>query len=688
MRNLTLRLLASLAVLWLLAMSNGLEDFKPSPAAASHGPFTISSGIYRVPYADGLTVTAFNDHHTHPNAFDRVDMGAGEGSVIVAAASGIIRGIVDYNGDYFGRGDGVGSDGSTLQDDSLEDNCTGDGNAALVESGSCSNYNNYVWIEHPNGEWTKYTHMKTGTVTIDYGWSVGDTILVGQALGLEGDVGAAAGFHLHFEVGVPNDPTDATPFGDKGGFITGVNRVTQVCFLDGDDDGDSLYTQGESYTAGPCVNTAPTADAGGPYLVNEGSDLQLDATGSMDPENAILSYSWAPGAALDDPTSATPTFSGIDDGVTNLTLTVSDIGGDVTAATELTDNDSTSVTVLNVDPTVVATGDSIDEAGTATVSATFSDPGTLDTHTATIDWDDGSALEATTVVQLASGIEHVYGDNGTYDVTVTVTDDDGGSGSDTVPVTVGNVSPVLTLDPGDPVSFPGGDFQVVQPGESLPTSADGSDVGSDDLSFTWTTGEENTYYNDGIGPDASPSPFGTFPFYASDEIEAYYLEPGVELLAVTLTDDDGGTDETGGNVLVTGDAASTEGPGWWKHQYSSDGSQSLDAATAEAYRQIVNAVSVVFSEDVSAASLSEVHEILSPSGNDPKGRAVAQLMDAWLQFASGAVAWDATVPTNGGGTMPFLDVMFHAEEVILDANSTKADLKAVEQLLSKVQQAY
>jgi hypothetical protein len=28
---------------------------------------------------------------------------------------------------------------------------------------SCSSCNNYVWIEHPNGEWTKYTHFITNS---------------------------------------------------------------------------------------------------------------------------------------------------------------------------------------------------------------------------------------------------------------------------------------------------------------------------------------------------------------------------------------------------------------------------------------------------------------------------------------------------------------------------------------------
>ena len=76
--------------------------------------------------------------------------------------------------------------------------------------------------------------------------------------------------------------------------------------------------------------------------------------------------------------SATPIYSAIDDIVDNITFTVSDVGGDVTAATALTDDDDTTVTVLNVPPTVSALGDNINEAGAATVRATFFDPGTQD----------------------------------------------------------------------------------------------------------------------------------------------------------------------------------------------------------------------------------------------------------------------------------------------------------------------
>ena len=63
--------------------------------------------------------------------------------------------------------------------------------------------------------------------------------------------------------------------------------------------------------------------------------------------------------------------------------------------------------------------------------ATFSDAGANDTHTAQIDWGDGTAIMAGDVGTGTVSGSHAYGAPGTYTVTVTVTDDDTGAGLDT-----------------------------------------------------------------------------------------------------------------------------------------------------------------------------------------------------------------------------------------------------------------
>jgi hypothetical protein len=185
-----------------------------------------------------------------------------------------------------------------------------------------------------------------------------------------------------------------------------------------------------------------------------------------------------------------------------------------------------------------------------------------------------------------------------------------------------------------------------------------------------------------------PSPFGTFPFAASDAVNAFFADTQFVPLEITLTDDDGGAGNVTGGAIVTGTADSTEGAGWWQHQYSGAGASHIDDATALGYLSIVDAVSSVFSESVTAATLEDVHAILSPIGADRRLHARAVLMVAWLQFASGAVAWDAAVPIGGGATMQFLELMFQSEAVILNPAATHAELLAVEQRLDKVRHAY
>ena len=172
----------------------------------------LSRGIYRIPYAPGTEVEVTRDHLTHDPRY-RIDMhgvGGDEPYRIVAAAAGVIRYIENRPG-----------------------------------QSPCNN--NYVWIEHPNGEWTKYSHMTQDSVTVDAGLAVGDEVGAGTFLGCEDDVGCASGEHVHFEVAHPEDPGDPI---DADGFLVNGNadnRIARICELDGE-----VFVDGQRYVAGRC----------------------------------------------------------------------------------------------------------------------------------------------------------------------------------------------------------------------------------------------------------------------------------------------------------------------------------------------------------------------------------------------------------------------------------------------------
>jgi PKD repeat protein len=171
------------------------------------------------------------------------------------------------------------------------------------------------------------------------------------------------------------------------------------------------------------LNAPPTVAAGGPYAVAEGGALTLSASGA-DPDNDPLSYAWD----LDnDGTFETPgqsvTFSAAAlDGPTTRTVSVR-----VSDGAHHTVTDSTGVTVNNVAPVVSAisapAGPQLVNAA-ASVSATFSDAGVADTHTAVWDWGDGTTSSGVISGGTVTG-SRAYPAPGAYLLRLTVTDDDG-----------------------------------------------------------------------------------------------------------------------------------------------------------------------------------------------------------------------------------------------------------------------
>ncbi|MDB5390747.1 MAG: hypothetical protein JWM11_6393, partial [Planctomycetaceae bacterium] len=124
-----------------------------------------------------------------------------------------------------------------------------------------------------------------------------------------------------------------------------------------------------------------------------------------------------------------------------------------------------NVSVQNIAPSVQAGNDQVTDEGTSIkLTGSFIDPGLLDTHTATIDWGDGTPAQPVAVTE-ANGAgtviaSHAYANENVYTATLTVTDDESASASDSFTVTVRNVAPRVeagtdrTIQIGDALVLP------------------------------------------------------------------------------------------------------------------------------------------------------------------------------------------------------------------------------------------
>ncbi len=90
------------------------------------------------------------------------------------------------------------------------------------------------------------------------------------------------------------------------------------------------------------TNAAPTADAGADRTVALNTSVQLDGSGSFDPNGDSLTYAWtqtggSPQLSLNNASVVSPTFIAGATGVFTFSLTVTDTGG-------LHDNDTVMIT--------------------------------------------------------------------------------------------------------------------------------------------------------------------------------------------------------------------------------------------------------------------------------------------------------------------------------------------------------
>ena len=205
--------------------------------------YEFSSGLYQLPYADLTEIHVFSDVYTHSPRGKYDLLTPASNPTVVAAADGWVRWIQE----------------------SFDTTChNGSGNC-------CWEYNNFVIIEHPNGEWSNYTHMDFQSVS-GAGIVLNQWITAGTPIGTEGTVGCSTEDHVHFEVSRPFDVS--VPFDTIGGFLNARSSDGSQTPL-----GEMLIPvikgigMMKSYISAGDVVFASSAQDNCPANLNEGSGL-------------------------------------------------------------------------------------------------------------------------------------------------------------------------------------------------------------------------------------------------------------------------------------------------------------------------------------------------------------------------------------------------------------------------------
>ncbi|AQL42404.1 hypothetical protein BV210_06610 [Halorientalis sp. IM1011] len=261
-----------------------------------------------------------------------------------------------------------------------------------------------------------------------------------------------------------------------------------------DSDNDDTFEWGPcsaDTSSGGSANTAPTADAdASSTTVSAGDTVTFNGSGSIDPDGSIESYEWDFG----DGSTATGqqvTHTYDDSGAYTARLTVTDNNGTSTI-------DSVTIVVEGNDPpmssptassTTVEPGQSVTFDGSGS-----SDPdGTIESY----EWDFGDGSTAT-----GQQVTHTYSEDGNYAATLSVTDDDGATSSNSVTVTVQGSDSLIASASGSPSEVMAGDTVTFDGSNSVASNGtitsyewdfgDGTNATGQQVSHTYDTAGEYT----------------------------------------------------------------------------------------------------------------------------------------------------------------------------------------------------
>ena len=306
-----------------------------------------------------------------------------------------------------------------------------------------------------------------------------------------------------------------------------------------DEDGTHL---GAGSRAVIVQNVAPvlTGLSRSATTIDENGSLTLEGTfsdpGTLDPHTVRIS--WGDGTAEETLTLAAGvgSFSAAhlyqDDrpsGADEYTISVRVNDGVVDSGPQ-----ATTIAVANVAPTFAAlslSATSAIEGTTLTLTGDVNDVGTLDAHAVSVDWGDGTPLQAAV---LGAGdlfnLTHVFNVPGSYQVVTTATDDDGGLVRDTRTVVIADLAPVIAP----------GSLGTVSEGGVLTRTGSFSDASGPEDTATATV-----RYDGGPALPLTLGPDGTF------TLQTVFAHDSPHTVTVTVTDRFGQTDTETFAVEVT-----------------------------------------------------------------------------------------------------------------------------------------
>ncbi len=268
-----------------------------------------------------------------------------------------------------------------------------------------------------------------------------------------------------------------------------------------DDAGDSANdTTTVTIGAG---NQAPVARTSGPYSAIIGAAVQFDASSSTDADGSIASYSWNFGDGSTG-TGVKPTHSYSSQGTYNVTLTVTDNDNAV-------DSVMTNVNInLANQPPIADPGDAyFANDGEAVM---FDGRGSSDPDGSIVSyaWNFGDSARSTEM-----NPSHTYAAAGSYTVSLTVTDNQGLTGTAMTSVTIGSVNMQA------PVAQVNGPYSGAV---AVPVDFSGSGSVDPDgtiVSYEWDFGDGNKITD------------------SSNSTSHAYSQSGIYTVTLKVTDNDG-----------------------------------------------------------------------------------------------------------------------------------------------------